>query len=248
MLYKSLILGILFGIGLFAVKSGIGLSYLLSRQPRLGSKALVLLVYAIGYGLVFGLAALLLHHIDPLRHLAAIQTFLRSGMIVHMIMAGSMAVWGVLLLKRPHIHGASSRGWMLLVLPCPVCTAVILFSSAFLVSLFPDSRWGAIWGLYLAFLLMGLSTMGIAHLMRSRAALPSESFLGGAMLLMAVYFMLSVTVMPQFADLDSIYRLARYQTEKAPRNVSGGFLLAIAAAAAFGAGWRFTSRKIRSST
>jgi predicted transporter len=248
MLYKSLILGVLFGIGLFAVKSGIGLSYLVSLRRRPWGKALALLLFAVAYGLLFGLAALLLQHFDPVRHLEAIQTFLQSGMIVHLVMAGMMAIWGVVLLKRHHSHGAVSRGWLMLVMPCPVCAAVILFSAAFFASLFPDSRWGVIWGLYLAFMLISLLAMGIVHLLRHRMVQPSESFLGGAMLLMAVYFILSVTIMPQFADLDSVYRLARYQTDNAPRNIFGGVLLAIIAAAAFGTGCLFNFKHIRSST
>lgn len=248
MLYKSLILGVIFGIGLFAVKSGVGLSYLVSRRERFRGKILALLLFAGIYGLLFGMTALVLHHIDPVRHLAAIQTFLQSGMLVHMVMAGLMAIWGVVLLKRHHTPGAMSRGWLLLVVPCPVCAAVILFSAAFVVSLFPDSRESVIWGLYLVFVLISLSTMGILRLLRRRMVQPSEAFLGGAMLLMAVYFILSVTVMPQFADLDSVYRLACYHAEKVPGNFFGTVLLAIVAVSAFGTGCLFKSKHIRSST
>ena len=249
MLYKSLILGVLFGIGLFAAKSGVGLSYLFFRRRHAWGNILALALFVGAYGLLFGLTGLLLHHIDPVRHLDALQAFLRSGMVLHVIMAGLMAIWGAVLLKRRHVHGVVSRGWLLLVLPCPVCAVVILFSTAFFVSCFPDSRGTVIWGLYLAFVLISLLTMGLVrHQLRRRMAQPPEAFLGGAMIVMAAYFILSVTIMPQFADLDSIYRLARYQADKASRNFLGGVLLASAAVAFFGIGCLFKLKHIRSST
>lgn len=248
MLYKSLILGVLFGIGIFAAKSGVGLAYVISGRQRPRTTASVLLVFAMTYGLLFVLIALVLHRIDPVRHLTAIQGFLRSGMLVHMVMAGLMAVWGIVLLKRRRAEAATSRGWLLLVLPCPVCAGVILFSGAFLVSLFPDGRLWVLSGLYFAFLLISLLTMGGIHRFRRRARHFPEAFLGGTMLLMAAYFMLSVTVMPQFADLESVYRLARYQADTTPRDALGAILLALTAAAAFTLGCVCKLRRIRSST
>ena len=55
MLYKSLIHGVLFSIGVFAGKSGIGLAYLLERTPSWQGKALRLLGFALLYALVFAL-------------------------------------------------------------------------------------------------------------------------------------------------------------------------------------------------
>ena len=69
MLYKSLILGVLFSIGVFAGKSGIGLAYLLGRTPSWQGKALRLLGFALLYALVFALAAWGLRVLDPLAHL-----------------------------------------------------------------------------------------------------------------------------------------------------------------------------------
>ena len=94
MVYKSLILGILFGIGIFAVKSGVGLAYVCGRQSSSGRRAATLSVFAGLYGLVFLAMFLLLGWIDPVGHLPAIQRFLQSGMLVHLAMAGLMAGWG----------------------------------------------------------------------------------------------------------------------------------------------------------
>lgn len=247
MLYKSLILGVLFGIGIFAVKSGVGLSYGVARRPGLFKKFTLLLLFALAYGLVFGLIAVVLGRIDPVRHLTAIQSFLQSGMTIHLVMAALMALWGVVLLKGRHGHAGASRGWLLLVLPCPVCASVILFSAAFLHSFWPDQFAWALAGLYLAFVLLSLAAMGAMALGRGAARSP-ESLLGGAMVLMAAYFLLSVTVMPQFAGLEEVYRLSLHRPA-GPAQVAGGALpVAALVVAAFAAGFGFTLNKTRRRT
>jgi predicted transporter len=245
MLIKSLILGVLFGIGVFAVKCGVGLAYLLGSRRRGFSKAAVLLLFAAAYGLLFALIARSVAVIDPLQHLAAIQGLLQSGMLVHLVMAGLMAIWGIVLLKQAPAHGAQSRGWLMLVLPCPVCAAVIWFSTAFLVSLLPDHRGWIVPGLYLAFMLISLISMAGLIFSHRRTATPATAFLGGAMLLMAAYFIVSVTVIPQFGDLAGVYRLAAYHGKPVTGETGGMLVLAGVVAAAFVAGCLWKLNHIR---
>lgn len=253
MLYKSLILGVLFSVGIFAVKSGVGLSHGVARQARWPAKAVVFLIFATGYGLFFGLVAMTLGRLDPVRHLAAIQRFLQSGMGVHVVMAVAMMVWGVGLLK--HGNAASTPGrapslakkyaWLFLVLPCPVCATVILFSAAFCISLFPACSAWTVVGLYATFVIISMTTVGLVHLYRKSASQPSEAFLGGAMVLMAAYFILAVTVMPPFADLDKVYRLACYHADTPAGDASAAILVAMLTAAAFALGCGITFKTIR---
>jgi predicted transporter len=248
MVYENLILGVLFSIGIFAVKSGVGIAYIVAGQEKTRAKAGAFLLFALTYGLVFVAAALVLTVIDPVRHLAAIQSFVQSGMIVHGIMAGMLMAWGVLLLKRGGGHGQKSKGWLLLAVPCPVCVTVIFFSAGFLITCFPDRPKSAVLALYLAFVLINLVTLGVIGLYRKKQAIPSESFLGGAMLLIALYFILSVTVMPQFADVDKIYRLALHQAGTASRGVLHRVPFAVLATMAFFGGYGFRLKQIRSKT
>jgi len=99
LLLKSLVLGILFGIGVFALKSGLGLTAALSRR-RSRQRLFGLLLFALVWALVFAAVALVLPRLDPLRHLAAIALFMRSGMLIHLLLAGLMLIWGVILLRR----------------------------------------------------------------------------------------------------------------------------------------------------
>lgn len=245
MLYKSLILGVLFSIGVFAGKSGIGLAYLLGRTPSWQGKIVRLLAFALLYGLVFGLAAWGLRVLDPLAHLEGIQRFLQSGMQAHLLMAGVMIVWGLTLLRRPHYHG-SSRGWLLLTLPCPVCATVIVFSLAFGLSLFPDHFAQTTGGLYLTFLVISLAVMGLMLGLGRMMAQSAESLLGGAMVLLGSYFLLSMAVLPQFTDVDKIYRLASHQTSGQPYNFAALLPLLALTLFTFLTGFGLTLKKIRS--
>ena len=246
MLYKSLILGVLFSISVFAGKSGIGLAYLLGRTPSWRDKALRLLGFALLYGLVFALAAWGLRVLDPLAHLESIQRFLQSGMQAHLLMAGVMITWGLALLRKPHQHGRTSRGWLLLTLPCPLCATVIVFSLAFGLSLFPDHFSQVAGGLYLAFLVISLMVMGLMLGLGKMTTQSAESLLGGAMVLLGTYFLLSIAILPQFADVDTIYRLARHQSSGQTREVTTLLPLVVLTLLTFLTGFGLTCKKIRS--
>ncbi len=246
MAYQSLILGILFSIGVFAVKSGMGISYVVARYGKIRIKAGMLLLFALTYFLVFAMAGLFLDRIDPVRHLAAIRTFVQSGMMVHLAMAALLLLWGVTLLKQANHPRSRSKAWLMLVVPCPVCLTVIVFSAGFLVACFPDTPKSVVMALYLVFMLINLVTLGAMGLFRKRGGTHPESLLGGAMLATAGYFFLSVAVMPQFADVDRIYQIARYRGHPPSKGALALTLPFVPTAAAFACGYGAKRKKIRS--
>lgn len=248
MSYENLILGVLFSIGIFAVKSGLGIAYLVAGQEKRRAKIGVFSLFALAYGLVFAAVGLLLAWIDPVRHLAAIQTWVQSGMIAHLSLALLLMVWGVMLLKSSGRGRRKSKGWLLLALPCPVCATVIFLSAGFLCACFPDSPKSAVLALYLVFVLIHLVTLAVISRYRKSRTMPSESLLGGTMLLIALYFFVSVTVMPQFADVDKIYRLALYQGQTQAQKVVHLLPLCVLVAAAFAGGFGFKTKTIRRTT
>ncbi|MDX9787511.1 MAG: DUF2162 family putative transporter [Desulfobacterales bacterium] len=246
MAYQSLILGVLFSIGIFAVKSGAGISYVLAVQKKKRAGVAAFFLFALVYGVVFAGAAVLLKRIDPVRHLAAIQTFIQSGMIIHLVMAGLLVIWGLRLLTQPPASRTRSRAWVMLAVPCPVCITVIFFSAGFLITCFPDIPALAVLALYCAFMLVNLVTLEVMFLYRHQRPMAPESFLGGAMLLMAAYFILSVTIMPQFAEMENIYRLAMHHDQTHSQKVIHLVPFSILTAAAFIGGVAVKSITIRS--
>lgn len=192
-------------LAVFAVKNGGGLAYLSQKMPDTRKKTGVALAFIGGYGFVFLSAAFLLANVNLAVHLDSLQTFFKSGMTLHFLLALLMGLWGVKLLTIESAQ--TSRGWIPLVMPCPVCFTAILLSCSFVKTLYPDNN-GLLFGLYLGFILVSLVSFGsMARLIKTSQS--ADRFLGTLLLYIAGYFMLSVIVIPQFADMERIFRISR---------------------------------------
>jgi len=202
---KSLILGLVFSVGIFAVKSGAGLSYLLQKESGIVRRFWVLVGFVASYALVFGLAWLVATRVDLLAHLDTVMLLFKNGMTLHMLLAVLLLLWGAALLKKRQGAKEKSRGWLLLALPCPVCFSVILFAGSFLHNLLPDVPYLFAW-LFAGFTTLSLfSAIGFALL----GGESGEHGLGAAMVLAALYFLVTIAVVPQFGDLERIYRVSK---------------------------------------
>ncbi|WP_319549636.1 DUF2162 family putative transporter [Desulfogranum marinum] len=201
---KSLLLGLAFSLGIFAVKSGAGLSYLMQQEtgPR---RWAIFCCCQVSYLLSFLLAGYLIHQGNLMEHLEGFMLFLQNGMTLHCLLAALLLLWGAALLKRPPENRSKSSGWLLLSLPCPVCFAVILFIGGFLQALYPKTPWLFVW-LYLSFFAVSCISAFIVSYMKSSEPIHG---LGTVMVLTALYFLITILVVPQFSDIDKIYRLSK---------------------------------------
>jgi predicted transporter len=243
--WKSLILGIVFCVGIFAVKSGVGLSYYMSKTTSTRARMGVWAGFAVTYLLVFAASGFTLEKIDLMRHLEAIQKWIQSGMLVHLLMAGMLVLWGLRLLRENGDAAGKSPGWLLLAAPCPVCATVIFFSLGFLTAYFPESPRTIAALLYLTFLLINLLTVWVMAAGNAARITPPETLLGGAMLIIAAYFFLSVTVMPNFTDIDKVYRMACCPSDQTPVDVRYLLISGVSSAAAFITGFGAVFYRIR---
>ena len=205
---KSLILGLMFSVGVFALKVGLGLQYYRSSHPARVGKIIVEIAWLLTYGLVFAVAALLVNHLNLGDHYELLMHIIRGGMMIHLAMFGLLVVWGLSLVKRTKPGAKPTRGWVALVFPCPVCLTVILFSVAFLAVYAPEHIYESVLLLFLVF--AGLTLVGRLLFVSTGPNHSPEIRLGFAMIAIAAYFLLSVIVMPQFAELDNVYGLASY--------------------------------------
>lgn len=218
--YQGLLLGICMAFGVFALKSGAGLSYAIAARQSVWQKWRLFLAYQFGYVVLFCIAAFAVLKIDLLNYSDTLQSWLKSGMTIHYILAGLMAAWGIYLLAHRHQNNqaiyltdscngtGSSRGWFILAIPCPVCLTVIVFSLAISKTLYPD-RFLGLSGLILAiFLILNtITTFGLLSLKKMWQMHP-EHLLGKMMIATAVYFLLTVAVSPAFSEVESVYKLA----------------------------------------
>lgn len=211
---KSLFVGIIFAIGIFALKSGIGMQYVMRRKYDVTAKVLLFALFGIVYLTIFFICARFLQQADLLKYYETFQSFVQSGMTIHIIMAGGFIVWGMALLKQGKRSGTPTYGWLAMVVPCPVCITVIFLSTAFLLSYFPDVGLWAVGYAYVTFMAIVAITVVAMTVWGITSSSSPESDMGAAMLFIAAYFFLSVIIMPQFGDMDKIYRIATYQSKK----------------------------------
>lgn len=209
MAMKTLVLGLLFSSGVFAVKAGAGLAYLWGTRPGIRWKAVTAAAMVAGYGLAFLAAGYILFQVNLVARLDRVMAWMKHGMTLHLVMAALLLIWGTVLLKKNNQPDDHSHGWLLLALPCPVCFTVILFGSAMLVHLVPGNPWILAWPAGAFSGLVLVTAVLSARYARGRAA----CFLGAVMVGAALYFLVTVALVPHFSDMERIYRLSRHTGE-----------------------------------
>ncbi len=176
--------GMLFSLGIFALKVGLGLGY-----GRVGPKGIALTLG--GYTALFMLLA-----VAAERLMRILQPILAKGPLLHTLLATGMITWGVVvLLGKRHGHEAGGeeksplKARLLMLVPCPVCLTAMTFSiwAALNVVRLPPLLTGFCLGI--AFALMALV---VALIARPRSAASSETSLGMAMILVGLYFIASL--------------------------------------------------------
>ncbi len=209
---KSLILGLFFSLGIFAFKNGLGLDYVINQKKKTtGKKIFILTSYCGTYAMVFLLSLVLLKNINMLQHFQTWQNFLNTGMYVHGLLALLLAFWGLRLIIKADQLQKSSYGWLLMFFPCPVCLTVIFLSISFLLAFFPKAGLTYLWIGYAGFLTLSFMSLLIIKFWTSRPKTSAELSIGWTMMVIAVYFFLSVLLIPQLNQLNEIYGLASYQ-------------------------------------
>lgn len=224
--FKSLLIGFAFTIGIFAVKSGVGLYYL-AEGDGAKKKILFSLAYVTVYFFIFLISGDIIKSLDIIHYMEILKNILKTGMFIHIIVAALLGAWGIFLLRQAGWDKKKSLGWLALIIPCPVCLTVIFFTIAFLFAFFPDSGRISIFGAYAGFMLLSFLSATVLYLFNTVIDSTPESLLGGSMLFISAYFILSVIIMPQFADIDKIYRMAAYDNPGIDSNVSTFWILCI---------------------
>ena len=210
--FKSLILGIILAVSIFAVKSGIGMTYLVAHMESRKGRVWAFLGSALSYGLLFVAAFFLLRWLNQVALFPLFNKVMKYGMPLHFALAFGMLVWAVYLLKRDHAYH-TSRAFLTLVVPCPVCLTVVVLITAFVMTYFPKNGGLALVGVYVVYLVIQGVTMLFFSLWQKTSQMDSDRALGWGMLLIAGYFILTVLIAPQMGDLKNIYRIANYKGE-----------------------------------
>lgn len=183
--------GMLFSLGIFAVKVGFGLGF--GRMNWKGI-SLTFSLYLVLFVLIAVLSERLIQLLEPV---------LKKGPYLHALMAAGMIAWGILLLRRQKTHQHSIAPSLLLIIPCPVCLTAMTFStwSALSVIKLPSALVGL--GLGIAFILLSLILIAFARLNRSEMP---EIRLGLSMIGIGLYFIASLFLPAKIEEAKGVYQ------------------------------------------
>lgn len=241
---KSLILGIVLAVSIFAVKSGIGMFYLAAHVENRKRRIWIFFGSAVSYGLLFLAAFFLLKWLNQVALFPLFNRVLKYGMPLHFVLAFGMFLWAVYLLERDHTH-STSKAYLTLIVPCPVCMTVVLLITGFVLAYFPKNGGIALAGVYLVYLVIQALTMGVFALWQKAGRMDPDRTLGWGMLLIAGYFILTVLIAPQMGDLSKIYRIATYKGETELLTRNGIVAVWATIAFTFALGWAFRTLRLK---
>ena len=243
---KSLIVGIILAVSIFAVKSGIGIYYIATHQREWKRRILTFLGSALSYGLLFIAAFLFLKWLNQVSLFPIFTRILRFGMPLHFALAFGMLAWAVYLLKRPASHRVS-KAFLTLIVPCPVCMTVVVLITAFVMAYFPAHGRLVLLGVYGLYVVIQGFTLVAFTVWQKISRMDPDRALGWGMLLIAGYFILTVLMAPQMGDLRKIYRIATYKGELEMLKMNWNVAVWSIVLLTFGAGWVIRAWRLRRS-
>jgi predicted transporter len=182
--------GVLMGILVFAFKVGLGCGLAsLSRREVLSIAAGYLVI-----SLFMGMAIELLPE-------SALAAALNAGVAVHFAVALLLIVLGVMTARNWNCqhHDISRKTFWALSMPCPACLAASFISCSFLAGLVDIDPWkiGVMVGLIFFICIAAFSTA----LGRFKG---TPSSLGGAMILLGLFYILSIFLIPAYLNSQKI--------------------------------------------
>jgi predicted transporter len=204
--------GMLFSLGIFALKVGLGLGY---GKVRLKGVVAALTGYLALFMVIALLAEPLVRRLEPL---------LRKGPYLHIILAAGLIAWGSYLVGSRgdgHTRTVRTGTRLLLIIPCPVCLTAMTFSTWAALHAFTVHPLLVGLGLGSAFALMAGIVLSAARL---RPGNRSEVSLGLAMVVIGLYFAGSMFLPGKINEAREMY--ASFISRNAGAgNTSGTWLL-----------------------
>jgi predicted transporter len=202
--------GILAAFFVFGVKIGVGLGVQVNHPAISKRKKWALFAgFVLTYLLLFLGMHFLVTGFNLLDYLDRLANALKYGMILHFILAAGLLAWGIrLLVQPPADHGRTPfKAGLLLVIPCPVCATVVLLNLTLAFSLFPLAPAVTTAVLFACFLGFILLTLTVVTLFAKRIR-SMDTFLGLCMVLVSLYFGLTILVAPIYPEIKAAFAMA----------------------------------------
>ena len=207
---SALLAGLLFSIAVFAFKTAVGEFYWLSGGFRRRTRFVLLAATTFAYLLLWSAAGCLVESAseNPVALFYHSKLF-QGGAALHLLIAAGFFLWGALLLARRSGEHCRGRGGWLLAVPCPVCAGAILLSAALGKLLLPELGW-KLWGaLAGCFFLVDFAVLAVLGILSRRSGNAGAGKLTGyLMLFVGLYFAGLLIIVPNFEQVEAMYRAA----------------------------------------
>ncbi len=211
--------GMLFSLGIFAVKVGLGLGY--GRFSR-KQTALILAGYTALFMFIAVAAERLMKLAGPL---------LKKGPYTHTLLAVGLIVWGVIVIFKsnglkegggPKAAEGFKTASLLMIVPCPICLSAMIFSTY--AALNAVSQPPLLLGLCLG-VVFSVMALLVTLTARLRTGDMPQTSLGMAMITVGLYFVFSLFLPAKIEAARGMY--ASFLTEnQAPASGNTGAVMA----------------------
>lgn len=204
-------LGLFLALGIFAFKTSVGIYYRLALPGSPVRKTVFTAGLLAAYTAVFLLAFAVLDRIDLSAMTGDLGSFLKNGAALHLLLCAGLIVWGCRLLIRGDAAAEdriTSRGWLLLAVPCPVCLSAVLLVCAFASMLFPGFSRTLRWLLPVFFLTATLLFLVLLAVSGRLFRIRPLDLTGRLMIVIALYFILILLIAPRFQEAGRLYAAA----------------------------------------
>ena len=188
--------GIAFTIFIFAGKAGL-------VAGTTDIRVLKILGLALIYGALAFLMGVALMLFNPLDYFQLFQKFMQYGIFLHLFLSFGLFAWGLYTIKSfVNENIRTKKVGYLLMFPCPICLSSMLLSTSIFSAITGVSAIKASALISVIFMvIIPTSALLFKHL--------NPIIVGFSMLMLALYFVISILVVPVYSQYKAIFSLTQ---------------------------------------